>query len=213
MKILNIEQYNLSKEQLINFGFEKESLTYRKNILNDEFRIEIKLVDKTLEIEVYDLGFGEVYPLFSVESASGELVSNIREEVDKIIKNLLSFNTDNQIYAEILDYVKKQYTSEVVKPFNKNPDIEALITNKNKWYALFLDIEYNKLQKDSSISDKVKIVNLKYNSEEIPKLQHRNIFPAYHMNKKHWISVVLDENIDLDYMKELLGISYNLVDK
>ena len=31
------------------------------------------------------------------------------------------------------------------------------------------------------------------------------------MNKNHWISVVLDNNIDAEYVKELIEISYNLV--
>ncbi len=31
------------------------------------------------------------------------------------------------------------------------------------------------------------------------------------MNKNHWISVVLDNNIDTEYVKELIEISYNLV--
>jgi len=33
------------------------------------------------------------------------------------------------------------------------------------------------------------------------------------MSKKHWISVVIDNNIDLDYLKQLIDISYKLVNK
>ena len=42
-------------------------------------------------------------------------------------------------------------------------------------------------------------------------VDERQIFKAYHMNKNHWISVVLDNNIDIEYVKELIEISYNLV--
>ena len=42
-------------------------------------------------------------------------------------------------------------------------------------------------------------------------VDERQIFKAYHMNKNHWISVVLDNNIDIEYIKELIELSYNLV--
>ena len=212
MKRINIEKYRLSDDILINFGFhfEENTLVFKKNILNDTFRMEIKLISTDFEIEVYDLDFNEVYSLFSVDSASGEIVTTIREEVKDVLEKILCL--ESVIYEDVLRYVKERYNSTTVKPFKTNPDIKALVTAKNKWYALFLDVEYNKLQKDSLVDSKVKIVNLKHLSSEISTvIDNRNIFPSYHMNKNHWISVVLDNNIDIEYVKELIELSYNLV--
>ena len=80
MKIIDIEKYNFSKEQLKGFGFkeEEEKLIYRKEILDSSFLIEIVFVNSQLLIEVYDLEFDEIYSLFSVDSAVGETVQNIR---------------------------------------------------------------------------------------------------------------------------------------
>ena len=36
------------------------------------------------------------------------------------------------------------------------------------------------------------------------------VFPAYHMNKRHWISVVLDEDPDLTGIMALVSVSYRL---
>ena len=88
----------------------------------------------------------------------------------------------------------------------------AFVNEKNKWYALLLDVEYNKLNKISNIITKVKILNVKYLTDNISDIiDNKNIFPAYHMNKKHWISIVLDKNIKLETIKELIDISYTLV--
>ena len=88
----------------------------------------------------------------------------------------------------------------------------AFVNEKNKWYALFLDVEYNKLNKNTDITTKVKILNVKYPADKILEIiGNKNIFPAYHMNKKHWISIVLDKNIKLETIKELIDISYSLV--
>ena len=212
MKRINIEKYRLSDDILINFGFQFEDniLVFKRNILNDVFRMEIKLISTDFEIEVYDLDFNEVYSLFSVDSANGEIVTAIREEVKDVLEKILCL--ESVIYEDVLRYVKERYNSTTVKPFKTNPDIKALVTTKNKWYALFLDVEYNKLQKDSLVDSKVKIINLKDISSKISAItDNRNIFPAYHMNKNHWISVVLDNNIDIEYIKELIELSYNLV--
>ena len=211
MKRINIEKYRLSDDILINFGFQFEDniLVFKRNILNDVFRIEIKLISTDFEIEVYDLDFNEVYSLFSVDSANGEIVTAIREEVKDVLEKILCL--ESVIYEDVLRYVKERYNSTIVKPFKTNPDIKALITPKGKWYALFLDVEYNKLQKDSFVDSKVKIVNLKHIPSKISSvIDNRNIFPAYHMNKNHWISVVLDNNIDIEYVKGLIELSYDL---
>ena len=88
----------------------------------------------------------------------------------------------------------------------------AFVNEKNKWYALLLDVEYNKLNKNTDITTKVKILNVKYPTDNILDIiDNQNIFSAYHMNKKHWVSIVLDKNIKLETIKELIDISYSLV--
>ena len=214
MRIINIEKYNFSKEQLLQFGFkeEVEKLIYRKEILDSSFLIEISFVDSQLLVEVYDLEFDEVYSLYSVDSAVGETVQNIREHVENLLRSILGLGDESgKIGSEVIDYCNK-YGGNHVNPFKKHPDILAFVNEKNKWYALLSDVEYNKLNKNTDITTKVKILNLKYPTDNILDIiDNKNIFPAYHMNKKHWISIVLDKNIKLETIKELIDISYSLV--
>ena len=214
MKIIDVEKYNFSKEQLNDFGFneEAEKLIYRKEILNGSFLIEIVYVDSQLLVEVYDLEFDEVYSLYSVDSAVGETVQNIREHVENLLRSILGLaDQSGKIGSEVIDYCNK-YGGNYVNPFKKHPDILAFVNEKNKWYALLSDVEYNKLNKNTDITTKVKILNVKYPANKILEIiDNKNIFPAYHMNKKHWISIVLDKNIKLETIKELIDISYSLV--
>ena len=215
MKIIDVEEYNFSKEKLKGFGFkeEAEKLIYRKEILDGSFLIEIVFVNNQLMIEVYDLEFDEIYALFSVDSAVGETVQNIRESVEEILGSILGLaDKSEKISSEVIDYCNNKYGGNRVNPFKKHPDILALVNEKNKWYALFLDIDYNKLNKNTDITTKVKILNVKYPTDKILEIiDNKNIFPAYHMNKKHWISIVLDKNIKMETIKELIDISYSLV--
>ena len=215
MKIIDVEKYNFSKEQLKGFGFKEEAdkLVYKKEILDSNFLIEIVFANNQLTIEVYDLEFDETYSLFSVDSAVGETVQNIRENVEKLLSLILGLADESgKISSEIIDYCNNKYGGNRVNPFKKHPDILALVNEKNKWYSLFLDVEYNKLNKNTDITTKVKILNVKYPANKILEIiDNKNIFPAYHMNKKHWISVALDKNIRLVTIKELIDISYSLV--
>ena len=215
MKIIDVEEYNFSKEQLKGFGFKEEAdkLVYKKEILDSNFLIEIVFANNQLTIEVYDLEFDEIYSLFSVDSAVGETVQNIIESVEKILSSILGLaDKSEKISSEVIDYCNNKYGENHVNPFKKHPDILALVNEKNKWYALFLDVEYNKLNKNTDITTKVKILNVKYPADKILEIiDNKNIFPAYHMNKKHWISIVLDKNIKMETIKELIDISYSLV--
>ena len=215
MKIIDVEKYNFSKEQLKGFGFKEEAdkLVYKKEILDSNFLIEIVFANNQLTIEVYDLEFDETYSLFSVDSAVGETVQNIRENVEKLLSLILGLADESgKISSEIIDYCNNKYGGNRVNPFKKHPDILALVNEKNKWYSLFLDVEYNKLNKNTDITTKVKILNVKYPVDKILEIiDNKNIFPAYHMNKKHWISIVIDKNIKLETIKELIDISYSLV--
>ena len=215
MKIIDVEEYNFSKEKLLQYGFkeEAEKLIYRKEILDSSFLIEIVFVDSQLLIEVYDLEFDEIYSLYSVDSAIGETVQNIREHVEKLLSSILGLADESgKISLEIIDYCNNKYGENHVNPFKKHPDILAFVNEKNKWYALLLDVEYNKLNKNTDITTKVKILNVKYPTDRILEIiDNKNIFSAYHMNKKHWISIVLDKNIKLETIKELIEISYSLV--
>ena len=67
--------------------------------------------------------------------------------------------------------------------------------NSKKWFALVADISYEKLNiKKDGIVD---IINLKNIPEMIGSLRkEKGILPAYHMNKEHWITVLLDGTVD-----------------
>ena len=64
----------------------------------------------------------------------------------------------------------------------------------------------------SAVEDKVWCVNLKAAPDEIPSLINaKSIFPAYHMNKKHWITVALTAVTDFEKLCTLTEQSFSLV--
>lgn len=63
-------------------------------------------------------------------------------------------------------------------------------------------------------SNPMEIVNLKCETDLIPTLiRESGIYPAYHMNKQYWISVDIEGYEDLNKLKMLVDMSYQLVGK
>ncbi len=58
-------------------------------------------------------------------------------------------------------------------------------------------------------------VNLKCDPERVDELRadHPQILPGYHMNKKHWNTVLFEDGLSEKLLKELIDHSYELVVK
>ena len=107
-------------------------------------------------------------------------------------------------------YIEENYSVEADYPWRKYPSYEVFRHNiTGKWFAVIMTITADKLGMDCK--DSIDIVNLKcddFFGESVKKMA--GVFPAYHMNKQHWISVVLNDSVDDDTVEMLLDMSYKL---
>ena len=83
-------------------------------------------------------------------------------------------------------------------------------TDSGKWFAIAMSVGYRKLGVDSDES--VDIVNLKCPPEIVESIVgvETGVYPAYHMNKLHWLTATLDGSCNEGLIEWLLGISYDL---
>ena len=67
------------------------------------------------------------------------------------------------------------------------------------------------------IEDKkeIEIINLKFDKNQALDFVESNdhIFPAYHMNKNNWITILLDGSLSDELISELIKKSYLLSDR
>ncbi len=93
----------------------------------------------------------------------------------------------------------------------KYPFYAALKHLNGKWYGIIMNVSKKNLgfQEDREID----ILVVKCDPYLIPDLiKEKGFFPAYHMNKKNWITILLDGSVTKKKIKELLDLSYDLVD-
>lgn len=109
---------------------------------------------------------------------------------------------------QILDWVREQYGTEPEYPWR---DDNAVLRHKDnkKWYGVLLRVPCYKL--GLSGNEMAEILNVKADPILIGALlSQTGFFPAYHMNKEKWVSILLGDS-DLDgVIQNLLDLSYEL---
>lgn len=210
----------LNRQKIVKYGFVLRDEVYKKQIpvMNGEFSLDVSIkFPNIVETEMLDTQNSETYTLHLTNEA-GTFVGQVRDEYEKILDDIAKNCFENDVFRsvqakEIIGYIKKKYGDELEFLWEKSPDC-AIIRRKEskKWYILFMIIKKDRLGFESD--EDVEVINLHAKSEEVPKLlQKGNIYPAYHMNKKHWISIILDDSVDIVEIYKLLEVSYELAKK
>ncbi len=107
--------------------------------------------------------------------------------------------------------IEREYGITPDYPFQLD-DVTAVfrLEMRGKWFAIFMRVSGEKLGfPDCAERD---VVNVKCNPDEASFLHSADgILPAYHMNKTHWITVLLDGSVSENMAFALLENSYALV--
>lgn len=116
--------------------------------------------------------------------------------------------------SELVDYIQSNYGAVAETPWSKFPDyIVFRHGNNSKWFAVIMNVALKKLCENCG-DDVVDIVNIKALPEMIGSLRLKEgIYPAYHMNKEHWVTIKLDNNFPENELKTLVADSYRLTAK
>ena len=102
---------------------------------------------------------------------------------------------------EIIKYCLSLEDTYKACPFPDDYESVTMNHSKNKtWFALAMNV-HNKLY-----------LNVKTNPDysDILRNSYDYIIPAYHMNKEHWNTIIIDKKVDKTLVKELIEQSYGL---
>lgn len=109
---------------------------------------------------------------------------------------------------EFLEYCSCRYGTSADYPFEGDFETAVLRhTDNKKWYAIAMRVSRRKFSEDSD--EIVDVVNLKVPLDLYGEFDaFGGVFPAYHMNKRHWISVILQDVSD-GLLRHLVDLSYD----
>ncbi|MBO4243167.1 MAG: MmcQ/YjbR family DNA-binding protein [Clostridiales bacterium] len=114
------------------------------------------------------------------------------------------------MYREkVFEYIKSQYGEEPDYPWERDNDSAVFRHRENrKWFALVMTVRKSRFGLDSD--EPVHAMNLKIDDPLLHDMliHEEGIYPSYHMNKTHWISVLLDGTVPEDNIFNLIDISF-----
>ncbi len=209
------ERCTILYDKLISYGFQKASGNYilSKVILDGSLRVEITISDSGMVTgKIYDVELGEEYTHFRIVHATGEFVSQVKEAYKNILLDIQKNCTESKYFMtdqanRIAHAIIETYHDLPEFAWEKYPD-DGIFKNPHngKWYGLMMNIPKNKID----IGDEtVEILNVKLNPDEIKTLlEQKGFYRAYHMNKQHWITILLDDTVSDQKIMSLIDESH-----
>ena len=207
----------LNKDKLIPYGFTLENNIYKysKLIMDDIFRVDITINSKGSIIgKVYDLDGDYEYTNFRLEIVKGDFVNRVKDEYIKVLESIANncYTEEYFIYKqsnEVSNLIKEKYNVLPEFLWESNPNY-GIFRNKssNKWFGVIMNIDRSKLNLNES--GKVEVLNVKLDDLVNTYLNKEGIYPAYHMSKKSWVSITLDNTLSNEKVMNLIDISYDL---
>ena len=206
--------YHPDVNKLITYGFALNNGTYYlERNLNNEFFIKVIIKGDKIDAKVYDQAFKDEYTLLFMDRVVGEFVGKVRELYQAAlidIRDKCFYKTMfNSLQANRLaSYVKKEYDVDPDFPWPKAPTF-GVIRNKdnNLWFGLFIEVEEDKLAPGVKGHVAINLKSEKHLHNDLLKVE--GIYPAWHMNKKNWVSVSLNDTLSDEFIQSLIDSSYN----
>ena len=206
----------LKEENLIPFGFEreKEGYLYVRSFHDGAFRAEVRVLSSgKVYGRVMESDLDEEYLSFRLPNVSG-FAGTIKEEYRQILSEIAGRCFEKQNFNDaqanrLASLIRDSYGVEAEFLFKDDEDTGVFRNPlSGKWFGIIMNIERNRLLADEE--GKSDVLNLKVDALAAELAGRDGVFPAWHMNKKNWISVILDGTLADEEIMEMVRVSYEL---
>lgn len=210
----------LCEEKLLPFGCVRgeNGFLYRTKLLNGRRRMEFEIhADGSVCVAMHDADGRDIR--HSAREAADKLQERaLRREYEEELWHVAECCFEPDFFhgdpaRSLVAHVREVYGDELEFLWRKSPG-SAIVRRKDteKWYAVFLAVPRLKL--GGSSKERVEVLNLRVCPGELDGLvDHCSRFPAYHMNKKSWVSLCLDGTIPFEELAARLETSRRLAGK
>lgn len=208
-------RYRVMEERLELYGFRivKGIYIYEITLPEDDFRIVITY-DGIFSGKIIDLSIGEEYTNFRLTNATG-FSAGIREKYKRILLDIRDMCCLNRYFRtpqaqRINDFIFDIYEGQPEFLWPSIPTYGAYrLKGSKKWYAIIGSVPLYKVDASSDSAESVEVINVKVDSAKIKEiLASKGYYPAFHMNKKCWVSIILDETLPDEEIQRRVRDSY-----
>lgn len=116
----------------------------------------------------------------------------------------------NSYRDDVLKYAAARYSTKPEYPWARSPESLVLRhTDNQKWYGIIMRVFRHRLGLDGD--GQVDILNVKCDAEtSFTLLGEPGFKPGYHMNKKSWLTILLDGSVSINLICKLIDKSFEM---
>ncbi len=205
----------INYQKLVSYGFIQENTIYHfsKEFMKS-FREDITIdLDGNVSGKVYDLKTNLEYTNFRISDLTG-FAYQVREEYILLLKDIARNVLDANYFIyhqanRMANFIIEKYKVYPEFLWDKYPGYGIFRNSRsNKWFGIILNVDKSKII--HNLTGEIEIINLKLDDKVLDYINHDGVYPAYHMNKKAWVSVTLDDTLTDEEVMEMVDISYEL---
>lgn len=205
---------------MIAFGFEEtaQGYAYAAPILNGQFVLNMFVRDGVLTTSLIEKAFGDEYVLHLVPETQGEFVGKIKAEYRAVLQQFAEACCETDVFQSeqahaVIEYVRQTYGDALQYLWEKFPENAVFRRQDTQtWYAALLVVSRKRLGFDSD--ELTEIIDFRMRPElAVETVDGEKYFPGYHMNKKTWVTVVLDGSVATEELCRRIDDSYILAGK
>ncbi len=181
-------------------------------IMDGEFRVEFS-VKRSGDVEgrIFDCETGDEYLAVKIPGISGAFVAAVRSEYLKFLEEIAAACFTVQPFKgdqanRICSAIGGKWGVSPEFPWADDDSAVFRDPRTRKWFALIMEVAREKIQPGQKGT--VEVVNVKAGAAVVPALiSQPGIYRCYHMNKKMWVTVALDDTRSDDQVMALIGTS------
>lgn len=216
--IFNRKKCNFTRISAYGFIIKDGKRIYETNIIDGTFKLFVLIAENgNVDTNLIEIENSEPYVLYKT-NATGAYVGKVRSAVESVLIDIANNCYDTSVFKTnqaqmAIEYVRKKYGDEPEFLWTKSPN-NAVLRRKDsrKWYAAILTVSGRKIGLNT---DKiVEIIDLRMKADDRDNILSReHYYPGWHMNKKSWYTLVLDDCVADEEIKLRIIESYELARK
>lgn len=202
--------------KLAEYGFVKrgKSYKYTRTLSESGFEMTVTITESgKISAKVTEPEVGE-YTLHLTNSA-GSFVGQVRAEYEQTLNEIAESCFVPDVFKSeqtklLIGYVREKYGCELEFLWEKFSDNAVWRRgDTGKWFAAVLTVSRRKLGLNSD--EVVEIIDLRLPPEQMESLvDGKRYFGGWHMNKKHWYTIILDGSVDFEELCRRIDESWIL---
>ena len=204
-------------DKLLEYGFKKNKKDYsiQKIFMNNSFKAVITVSGSgKVSGTVYDLENDEEFLPLRIENQEGAFIGEVKSAYINILTDIREKCFTENYFASkqgnrITNLIYQKYKDKPLFLWDDSPDAGVFKNPESlKWYGIIMYIKRTSLGEPSE--EMVEVMNVKLDKDKIPELHKRKgFYPAYHMNKKYWITMTFDETLSDEEIMKLIDESHS----